>query len=176
MISFRVIAFFSTLVITTGFAVAQSTVQGSKSKDQITEPPFSITIGVQQSVVKVGSKLLVKVTFKNTTDHDIIIPVEEGLPMDMRIDVRDGQGKRALLLKPRPPAPNPSIPLKPEDLPTGSRRGVLYPAGGSESEEIDIAQIYNLSQPGTYTIRAQHPLQPDNTRVNSNSISITVAP
>jgi hypothetical protein len=173
MASIRVLVFAIAIATAAGIAGAQSPqTSQDTSAGQTKEKSFSITIGTPRTVFQAGSKVLVKATFKDISDHDIVIP---NLPLDdltseFHMDIRDSQGNKARLRNP-PPSP----PYKQEDLPLHSTRGSFLGPGTSVDWDVDVTDLYILSDPGKYTIQAQYD-DKSKSWVKSNTITITITP
>lgn len=157
--------------------------------------PFSITISTAQQVFKVGSKVTIRLLFKNTSDGEV--PYERGLGIGVEphgefftnVEVRDAKGELApeteyyRLLRGKPdPSPRPFTSERPKPRPsiTGSFVGYLLKSGEAREEDISVSQLYDLSQPGQYTISAWRRLSDVATNPGSkiiafsNTLAITV--
>lgn len=168
------------------------------------QAPFSITISAAKNVFKAGSEVKIRLVFKNTSDHEV--PYGRGLGIGVEpqgelfsdVEVRDAKGdlapetKYGLLIRGNagssaspatreksagtqaasgPPEPLPIIRM--------SVVGYMLKAGESREEDIDITKLYDLSQPGQYTISASRlPLEsatdPNGRVVKSNALVITI--
>jgi len=174
LISIRFFALAAVFMPTVGIVGAQSSpVSQNKQPANVPKPQVSVTISSPNVATKIGSPILVKVTITNISDHDMIVPALplEDLRSQFRIEVRDSQGNEVSLRKPLHPS---TMPPKPEDLPMGGQRGIFLPPGGSSVFDVDLLQIFNLNQPGNYTVQAKHFNGPDKSWVKSNTISLTV--
>jgi hypothetical protein len=147
---------------------------------QGTRPSFSVTISVPQDVVAAGSEVKVKITLKNTSNHDIGIPKS---PADdqggsyNKITVRDEEGNLV--------ADNATIAAR-TDKHKGTQSELMnltmetiilftVKPGESLKDGIKLSEIYDLSKPGKYSIELE---RTDDTKtvVKSNTITLTVTP
>ncbi len=132
------------------------------------QPPFSIVISTPRDTVKAGSNVDVEVTVTNTSDHDIKYR-RLNWP-HVKQDVRDSKGR-----------PAPETPYG-RELHAGHvgptrnpLRGALEP-GKTNRVRYPLTMIYDLSQPGTYTVQEEQEDPETKTFVKSNTITVTVTP
>lgn len=144
---------------------------GSKS-------PFSVTLNAPGKPLRSGAELHLLVTIRNTSDHEITFSTSPGpVPEEgfrYKIEVLDA-----------PTHPAPPSPLVVE-MRSGkklvdtwsSNIGRRLEPGESFVGQIDVTRLYDLSQPGIYTISVTRPLQPwqglGKGAVRSNTIAVTV--
>jgi hypothetical protein len=159
---------------------------------------FSITIGTDSDVVKAGTDVTLRVSLQNTTDHEIRLttPRAEGqaelvLDVEVRRDngllaqetknYRDLQYYRDLNAQPvgrRESQPvGPTHKVKIPDIEVMSR---TLTAGDAWDGRLFVNKFYDLSEPGTYTIRVRYhgpDTKADTKSVpQSNAITVTVNP
>lgn len=175
------------LCVLSGFASASPQNSG--------KAPFSITISTTEPVFKVGSEIRIKLVFKNTSDGDVPysrgpgVGVEPHGELFSTIEVRGAKGelvseteyRRILTGRPGPsPRPATSAPPKPRPRISMSVIGYWLKPGEAREEDIDVSQLYDLSQPGQYTISAFRRLSDVDTDPRSkiiafsNTLTITV--
>jgi hypothetical protein len=169
------------------------------------EVPFSITITAAQSLFMAGSEVTIRLVFKNTSDHEV--PYTRGLGTGVEahgefftdVAVRDASGElvpetkyhRVLRGKDDTSAsqaspektgevPATSGPPKPRLRFRGSFTGVMLKPGEFREEDIVVSKLYDLSQPGQYTISASRRLSDVSTDpqsklvAKSNTLKITI--
>jgi hypothetical protein len=158
--------------------------------------PFSITLSVAQNVLQAGSKVRIRLVFKNTSDHEIQYVRGPGIGVEPHgeiftdVEVRGTKGElmpetkyyRALRGKDDTSA-NTAGAMKsavtsatsgpPELRPRirGSFVGLMLKPGESMEEDIVVSKLYDLSQPGRYAISASRPLSNIATDPNSQLIA-----
>lgn len=138
--------------------------------------PFSLTLHEPKAPARVGSEIHLTVTVANTSNHDVSFGVAPGIAPDQtmsyNIEIRDAQGREA------PPTPF-LRDLREHPKPTsGSIFGYTLAPGESYEEELVITRLYDLTQPGKYTIkvaRSQQPWPNAAAIVKSNTIAIAVS-
>jgi hypothetical protein len=147
---------------------------------------------------KLGGPFQLKLSLTNISDHGITLAGIPGLvngPLykkvllrAMDIQVRDASGNfvaetefgktiHARSLQPPPPLPPapPNSPPRPgPEAPKGF--GTYLAPGQSISEESDLSKEFDLSRPGTYTVRAfmRGPDPAAGNSVTSNTLTFTV--
>jgi len=144
---------------------------------------FSLTISTPHDVVKAGSEVRVKITLTNTSNHDIGVGVERQVSSygekHYEVEVQNEKGVRAPLTRHghimRGEVPDPPGDLA-EQLELGSDL-ILDVKPGDVAYDVIIAnKMYDLSQPGKYSIQV-HRFDPESqTEVLSNTITVTVTP
>jgi len=159
-------------------ACAFPNAQGQESK----VAPFSLTIHLAESEVKVGSPIWVNATIENKSDHEISIYVE---------NVRDQGGfvykmeawddKGSIVGKTKF-----GRQIQDEDsAEDGAREDYVIDRSGGEvglkpketrTDRVDVAKICVLSRPGTYTVQLRRFDLESNAFVRSNKLTVTVTP
>lgn len=134
-------AFSTLLVAALGFA------QPSPPAS-IPPPPFTIFASIPGDVVRAPSEILLEITLTNVSDQSIGIGVAFESPQWMRfgIDIRDSAGKTVAETEARRAARG-----------GGDRGGPLIKLepGKVLHTEIILNRLYDLSQPGQYTVQVQ---------------------
>ena len=133
---------------------------------------FSIVIRAKESTVKAGSGVVLVVNKTNLTKH--VLPLGSGMnppAAEYTYDVRrDGTlvAETESAKKQKEPPP----PCKKDSLcvPVGSFIDSSVPPHQTITDEIQISDYRDMSQPGKYTIQ----LQQD--KVKSNVVTVTVEP
>lgn len=172
---------------------------------QASQVPFSITIDAETNVYKAGSEVKISLIFKNISDHEIPYVRSPGIGVEPRgenftnVEVRDLKGAlmtetdyhRALRGKPQTgadpagrkksgEAPGAAEAPKPQLVNWGSYVGYMLKPGESREEVIVVSKLYDLDQPGQYTITAwrrlsDHTASPNHKIIaKSNTLTITI--
>ena len=148
---------------------------------QPTKPAISLRISAKQNVIQAGSELQLTIVATNIIDHDISLFRGKGEAegeFNYKIDVRDDKG-----IAPSRTWYGNRLQGKDVDEPKDSAQAtlivssdVLLPIqpGGTLTEVIIVNKMFDLSQPGKYSIQAQR-LDPGSRMVvKSNIITVTV--
>src|ERR1700730_9323434 len=145
--------------------------QSAKTSQPVV-PAFEIAISLESSVVKAGSKITVKATLVNKSSSNLLFSTDENIAkLDFKADVRDSQGNLAPLTEyGRSVMRNETAP----DI-TSAGYSMVRP-GETKKSDVDITKLYNLSQPGKYSIRVQRIDDAIKMAVKSNTITLTVTP
>jgi hypothetical protein len=148
---------FLIFAIVAGFGLAPA---------QETQVPFSITISAASTAFKANSEVKISLVFKNTSGHEIPYTRGPGTGVERQgelftsVDVRDAKGElvpdtayhRALRGKPDKSASSgPPTRLR---VMSGSFVDRLLKPGESREEEIVVSKLYDLREPGQYSITA----------------------
>ena len=143
-------------------------------------PPFSVTLNAPDKPLKSGAELHLQVTIKNTSDHDITFLTSAGDDgFRYKIRVLDAHAH------PAPPSALVIAMRSDKKLVEfgWSNFGRKLKPGESLVDEIDVTKLYDLSQPGIYTISVTRHIPPDAVPqgqklgkgfVRSNTIAVTV--
>jgi len=152
-------------VLALGVALAQS--------DQV---PFSVSIAAESNVFKAGSEVKIRLTLRNISNEEIPCARNPGPRVDRlgeffaEVEVRDSKGnlapetkyyrlirgkadpamKSAALEKPVKGSAHP----QPQALFGGSVAVLMLKPGESQDADIVVSKLYDLTQPGEYTISA----------------------
>lgn len=165
-------AFCQSVCIAALIALSVYAAPGSK-------PAFSVTLSAPDKPLKSGAELRLQVTIKNTSDHDVTFLTSGGaVPEDdgyrYKVEVLDAHTR---------PAPPSALVTEMRSgkkvVDTYSRNiGRKLKPGEALVDLIDVTKLYDLSQPGIYTISVTRPLQPwqglGKGAVRSNAIAVTV--
>ena len=149
----------------------------SAQSAQSAKPAFSLEISMPNDVVQVGSVTTVNVVLTNTSNHEIATFRLLGWGRGYEVDVRNTQGKRPrdareVLAEKNKGAKGPIRTM----IRGGSVRTVRLQPGQSMRDEINLTQMYDLSEPGKYTIQVQRTDDESKTVAKSNTIIVTVTP
>lgn len=177
------------------YVIAAALCELAPAHPQADQTPFSITIDAETNVFKAGSEVKIRLIFKNISSGEIPYERTPGTGIETNgeffshVEVRDSKGHlapetryyRMLLGKTddgarlaatkkssaaaasERPAPRPAI--------GGSFTGHLLKPGESREQEIIVSKLYNLSQPGQYTISASRRLSDITTDPNSKIVA-----
>ena len=164
-------AFCQSAYIAAFIALSVHAAPGSK-------PPFSVTLNAPDKPLRSGAELHLLVTIKNTSDHEITFSTSPGaIPEDgfrYKVEVLDAH------THPAPPSPLVVEMRSGKELVDtwSSNIGRTLKPGESFVDQIDVTKLYDLSQPGIYTISVTRPLQPwqgfGKGAVRSNTLAVTV--
>lgn len=146
---------------------------------QTSQQPFAITISTDKPQVKQGDIVLINITMKNTSDHDVDCTGNPSNALDRNFvyDVVDEDGR--------------PVPIIEKKYHGGSSIWLctIKPGETSHSAGGLISRLFDFSRPGKYTIQVSRPIWGDDQRpgtdgmvqnntpvVKSNTITITVLP
>lgn len=172
----------STILLSCGSAISQPTRRETLDQSpKNPNAPVSLTITAVRNPVDAGSEVNVKIVERNISPHEITLgcaTLGSFTGWTFRVEVQDRHGKQ-------PPFTRFGQRLRglytPADLtletPTnGNIAWVKLKPGESRESELDISKLYNLSEPGKYTIRIRRFYDNGRIWVKSNKIAITVRP
>ena len=168
---------------------------------QVNQAPFSITISAASNVIKAGSEVRIRLVFKNTTSEEIPygrgpgIGIEPQGELFSEVEVRDAKGElmpetkyHRVLRGKADTSANRAAPQKsgaaaatsdpPEPLPSirMSVIGYMLKPGEFREEDIVVSKLYEMSQPGQYSISASRRATDPRSDVvaKSNTLIITM--
>jgi len=147
------------------FLVLCSTASRATGPDAGKQPSFSITVAVREDIILAPSELLLEITLTNTSDHDICCA--------------DGRDWRMFAIAVRDPKGNP-VPRTPawENVkhPYVLSSNVYFPIkpGGSQTFQVLLNRVFNLTRSGRYTVQATREDVPSGVTARSNSVAFTV--
>jgi|tagenome__1003787_1003787.scaffolds.fasta_scaffold18941475_1 hypothetical protein len=132
-------------------------------------PSMSIRLVLPQQTVKAGSKVYVKIHLKNEKNEKRGMEVRGRTDRNFSYEVRDQNGKRPPLTElGRQIIENYPYPMG------GSITQYSFEPGEAKEESCEITSLFDLSQPGNYTIQVQR-WDPDSKAVvKSNVVALTV--
>ena len=142
---------------------------------------IALTLSASEDMVKTGSPITVTVALKNVSDHEILYWREntsDAGGSEYKVDVWDDKSftaretKFGLALKGR----SDSTSLTP-DTPVDSSGGWLtLKPGEGLTDKLNVSKLYDLSQPGKYSIQIRRFDEETKSFVKSNKITVTVTP
>jgi hypothetical protein len=167
------------IVISTVMSASVGSLQSSSARvpAQSASSPFSLKISTTSQIIRAGSSVNVNILVTNVSNHEIVIryPYMEGFPVSWLLEVKSAEGA----------VPPPTAYGK--ELKAGSKivNGRAVPLTGSNFSlslrkgerlkvRLPVGDIYDLSRPGTYTIRVSHYDTETKDEVRSNTVSVTV--
>jgi hypothetical protein len=155
--------FFPILAITTYAAV-------SLGQQPTSKQPFAVVISTDNSTVKIGSAIPIRIELTNTSNKDLNvsggIDADTGMKSNHLFEIRGPDGK--LLAK---KLHKQSGPL------TGDAVFGALKAGESSVHVEDISRAYDMSRPGRYVIQMSRPVPEDPRQlVKSNVLTVTITP
>ena len=141
---------------------------------QTAEPTFAVTIRLEPDVVKVNSEIRVKTTLINKSNGKVSFErsPEDMAELEFQVDVRDNQGNPAPLTEYGRQV------IKHEGIPLATHFAGFSTLQPGESLKCDvvITRLYDLSQPGKYTLQVQRIEDALKMVAKSNTITVTVTP
>jgi hypothetical protein len=148
---------------------------------QTVQRPFSLSISVAHDTVKAGSPIVVKIQFKNISDHDISRVVRpegaaHGELLGFPPIVRDDQGKEPPLTRQGRLIFGRQTPADRTIYSGTSVGGTAMHPGHVITPEIRLSELYDLSAPGKYTIQVWTYDDENKEKVMSNTVTVTVVP
>lgn len=113
----------------------------------------SITLRAERDSATAGEPIWVEATLTNKSDHQISVWREKSGSYRVFVKGRDGESAADKRSGFRNGRPDPEA-VPPPNL-NGSGACVSVAARGKLTERIDVARLYDLSQPGQYTITVE---------------------
>jgi hypothetical protein len=144
---------------------------------QKTAPPFSLSLRSRESVMRAGSQVRVEIAQTNASDRELPV-VGSNLPDRAEshyfIDVRDAKGRSVPDTEYAHTVPNKNA--KPATEFGFSEVVYSLKPGESLTEVVVITKLYDLGQPGRYTVQVSReiPRELGGGTVKSNVITIKV--
>ena len=137
--------------------------------------PFTLTLQVPKQPLKAGMPLVLRLTVRNTSDRAVHIPLI-GMGSEVgkvyQLHVLDEQGR------PAPPYVPPPPPKGTHRLQIGMGPGIQLKPGESLADQVNVTDVYDLSQPGKYKVWVAEPFYRGphlpNGLVRSDTITVTV--
>ena len=145
---------------------------------QVKDPVYGLTLQSRQAEYRIGAPVPVEIITKNLAKHEIEATdtggMSSGADLYYMIDVRDGQGNSAV-----------ETPLG-KAIRSGTAfrigstvRGLGEPSpklqpGKSKTDEVLLNRLYDLTQPGRYTVQVRRRDDTSGTAPKSNMITITI--
>ena len=148
------------------------------------QPPSSISIRSSQTTFPVGAPIELQVIFTNTSNRGISLVVETKTQSaevsDFLVEVTDAKGKvpkitRYYDLLTGEKAPRDAI-ANPDDngIFVGSLFEMVLAPGKAEHLRMNLARLFDLKEPGQYSIRLKRTDPADGIPVMSNFLKITI--
>lgn len=162
-------------MVVTIAASEQLRAQASKSA-QSSKPPFSLTI-TADSVVKSGSVICVDATVKNTSDHEIsVFSTADHLGNEYSADVWTDKSTLAPETRLGREINNHTTPEdeRTPQIRISSGGSIQLKPGKTFTDHANVSTMYDLSQPGKYSIQFRKYDDESKTTVKSNKITVTV--
>ena len=147
------------------------------------EPPSSITIRANQTILKAGSPIELQVTFTNTSDRGISLFVDKSRSAelsDFGVELTDSKGKVPKITRYHDALTGEKAPREtiadPGNTPLIISSGgdaVLAP-GKARDFRMDVARLFDVKEPGKYSIRLKRTDPADGIPVMSTLLKITI--
>lgn len=162
-------------LLITGLTLADAQ---SVSKDNATQPAFSLNLSAASTQVRAGEALRLVVSLKNISSKEIIIAKENATSdeADYSVLAIDEQGKNASttpyyrVLKGERQTEVPKFVIR------RSTQMLTVQPGESLESGIELGRIYKIETPGVYKIWVERLDKVSNIRVKSNTVTVTVTP
>jgi len=167
----------SFLLVATVVTVVGAGAQCALAKGR--KPAISIVLSTPRQSIRVGSEVRIDVVTTNVSHHAVPHTTGPGVPGHndlITVEVRDGRGNSVLEKEPDQSGCNGRAGCKIIRIKMGSQVMHLLAPGETFRDQIVVSDLYDLSRPGEYTIRARRPDEETKTPVISNTIRITVTP
>ena len=151
-------------------ALTMSVLAQDKGASPTTDAKFSLSITVAPANSKPGEDVIVTVLLRNTSDSfyelPVILEALHGERNGFIAEVKDASG----VALPRG--------VRPEDQ---QRRAESWSAAGlhpgrTYKDQIDLSKLFDLSAPGKYQISVHRVDRQTNVIVNSNTVTLNIAP
>jgi len=130
---------------------------------------LSIKVTALDAIVKRGSRIMVRVTTTNTSDHEITYH-DTSRDCDYSVTVLTGAGASALETESKRGLVCSSSELRI----TGKDIVVTLKPGESNDERLELTHLYDMSIPGEYTVNVERTFAGIG-RLRSNSTKVKVA-
>jgi hypothetical protein len=145
---------------------------------QTAKAEWSTTIRMDEAVVKAGSKIRLLIDSKNTSARAILVWEESKNPriidMQFRTYVRDENGNAPPETKWGRTARTGKDETGREILMTGGYYEHYVQPGESTTDVIELSGLYDLSQPGSYTVHIERSDDKGNVVFKSNIVTFAV--
>ena len=155
-----------------GLATGQTPVPAQTEK-----PGLNMTISLKQKTVKPGAEVIVSIDVVNISDKTLMVRRNRP-PSPYTVQIVDGAGKEFALTDLGRVLVGGGMTTDAK----GNRRMVLgdfreggLAAGKTLHEEVEVSRIYDLSQPGEYTIRFQRTDPATRLTISSNTVTLIIS-
>jgi hypothetical protein len=154
------------LLLVAALPIASAGLPQSAQPSQGAKPPFSVSISLEQDVVKAGSEVRLDIVLTNTSDENIVISGWEDQSCEIyEIEIHDSEGKRLPQRNECLPSENPNqttvcVSASSPVIRTCVPQNQVLKPHGEMKEKILVNELYDLSRPGKYTIQAQRANSP----------------
>jgi hypothetical protein len=158
--------------------VAQTSPDAATQKPTSTDPGFTITVAPPASPIRVGSPIKVTITVKNVTNSDIYWNSDRGpdtvynaFRLLLRKDGREVETTffhRKITGRNRPGDPN--------EVGSGSSILLPHPPGTMFVMTIDLKRLYEITEPGEYTLDVSRIEDGNKTTVHANIVTLKIVP
>jgi hypothetical protein len=141
------------------------------------EAQLLITLKMPSDRAIAGSKINLDVVLANASDHNVSVYKDLGSRAEFsyKIDVQSRNGWR-------PPETKYARDLRGEATPApyhpviSSGGNIVLKPGEMTTDHLVLTDLFDLSQPGEYTVRVQRIFPPNRAVVTSQALTITIAP
>jgi len=156
----------------------QAPPNATTGKPTTSNPVFSITIDPPASPIRLGSPINVTVTMTNIGGEEIYLASDKGpkakymgltfLLMKSGREIETTVLHRKISGRQRPDDP--------EEVEHGSSIVLSYPPGTIFARTIDLKQLYQITQPGLYTLDVSRFDDYSKTIVRSKTLTLNIVP
>jgi len=148
------------------------------------QPPFSITISGNQTIFKAGSPIELQVIFTNTSDRGISLFWDKSNKAELsgfEVDVTDSQGHVPKMFSTYNTLTGSKA--RREAIADPANPGIVISSGGemilapgkAERFRTDVSKLFDLREPGPYSVRLKRTDPASGAPVVSNVLKITIA-
>jgi hypothetical protein len=126
---------------------------------QVPKAPFTLSLAAESPTTKIGLPVWVKVTLKNTSNHDL--KIEKEISEDLcTVVVQEATLQMGFATR--------------RASGIGSLGIIGIQPGKTVVDRVNVSRMYDLTRPGKYTIQAQRSDDVTKAKVLSNKITVTV--
>ena len=150
----------------------------SAERAQGQKPVLNMKISLNPAIAAVGSPVNIHIELLNTSSKEVAIFRRKAGPPLYTVEVLD-TAKRAVPLTPYGLASSKGEMAFKDDkgnvrMMVSSGRMVPIPPGGTLEDEVILTELYDLTQPGTYTVRVERKDLDAGPKISSNMITLTI--
>ncbi len=176
----------SLLLLVASLAVCSASSRGLQSQDgnRRVQPAFSVTVVPSRDTVRAGEDVRVRIVLTNTSDHRIQVYADKSrnaVLAGYTVEVQNSERKAARMTRfywtlTGKKAPKESV------VEGADREFVMVESGGqitvdpgkSTEDAVEVRQLYDVREPGTYSIQVYRKDPSTGAVVRSNKCSVTV--
>jgi hypothetical protein len=141
-------------------------------------PVLSIAVDPPVAPIRVGSPIIVTVTVKNISGKEIYMEhlrSQDGRYVDFNyLLLKDGHEVETTFFHRKITGRN--RPGDPDEVWTGSYIALPHPPGTIFVMPIDLKRLYEITEPGVYTVEVSRMDEHSKTKVRSNTLTLKILP